>query len=116
MLVKNIRQRTQDLQNSRLGTRIRSHDSYIAIVLMLGSGLFMSSVAATVKLLSDDISVFEIVFEPQYVTARCLFHPEPRILCLQHGRPLRSAPRGAIGGENRYLRRPNPARLIGYPT
>ena len=62
MLVKNIRQRTQDLQNSKLGTRIRSHDSYIAIVLMLGSGLFMSSVAATVKLLSDDISVFEIVF------------------------------------------------------
>ena len=61
-------------------------------------------------------SVFEVAFEPQYVTARCLFHPEPRILCLRHGRPLRSAPRGTIGGENRYLRRPNPARLIGCRT
>jgi len=61
-------------------------------------------------------SVFELAFEPQYVTARCLFHPKPRILCLRHGRALRSAPRGTIGGENRYVRRPNPARLIGYPT
>ena len=60
--MKNLRQRSQDLKNSRLGTRIRSHDSYIAIVLMLGSGLFMASVAATVKYLSDDIPVFEIVF------------------------------------------------------
>ena len=59
-------------------------------------------------------SVFELTFEPRYVSARCLFHPEPRILCLRHGRPLRSAPRGTIGGENRYLRRPNPAHLIGY--
>jgi len=59
-------------------------------------------------------SVFELTFEPQYVTARCLFHPEPRILGPRHGRPVRNAPRGTIGGENRYLRRPNFARLIGY--
>jgi broad specificity phosphatase PhoE len=61
-------------------------------------------------------SVFELAFEPQYVTARCLFHPEPRILGPRHGRPIRNAPRGTIGGENRYLRRPNFARLIGCPT
>ncbi len=57
-----LTQKAKDLHNSRLGTRIKSHDSYIAIVLMLGSGLFMGSVAATVKFLSDDIPVFEIVF------------------------------------------------------
>lgn len=57
-----LTQKAQDLRNSRIGTRIRSHDTYIAIVLMLGSGMFMASVAATVKFLSDDIPVPEIVF------------------------------------------------------
>ncbi len=62
LLAATFTKKAQELQNSRLGTKIRSHDSYIAIVLMLGSGLFMASVAATVKFLSDDIPVFEIVF------------------------------------------------------
>jgi drug/metabolite transporter (DMT)-like permease len=62
LLMATLSEKTQGLRDSRLGTRIQSHDSYIAVVLMLGSGLFMSSVAATVKFLSDDIPVFEIVF------------------------------------------------------
>ena len=59
-------------------------------------------------------SVFEVVLEPRYVTARCLFHPEPRILCLRHNRPVRCAPRATVGGENRFVRRPNFGSLVGY--
>jgi broad specificity phosphatase PhoE len=59
-------------------------------------------------------SVFEIMLEPRHVTARQLFHPEPRILCLRRGRPLRGAPRATIGGENLCTRRPNFTHLLGY--
>jgi len=50
------------LRTTKLGRKIQSQGSYMAITLMLGSGLFMASVAATVKYLSDDIPVPEIVF------------------------------------------------------
>lgn len=58
-------------------------------------------------------SVFELTIEPDSVTARCLLHPEPRILYLRRGRPVRTLPRPVVVGENRYLRRPNYGPLIG---
>jgi len=62
VVVALIRKGSRRIQESKLGMKIKSHDSYIAITLMLGSSLFMASVAATVKYLSDDIPVPQIVF------------------------------------------------------
>ncbi|MCK4614280.1 MAG: DMT family transporter, partial [Thermoplasmata archaeon] len=58
-LFRNIR---FHLLSNRISHSIRANGSYRAILLMLGSGLFMASVAACVKYLSDDIPVPEIVF------------------------------------------------------
>jgi broad specificity phosphatase PhoE len=60
-------------------------------------------------------SVFELVIEPRCVTARCLFHPHPRIHHYQHGVPRERLPRPVLGTrENRFLRRPNWLHLLGY--
>jgi broad specificity phosphatase PhoE len=60
-------------------------------------------------------ALFEIVFEPETVTARCLHHPHPRIVRLNR-RDVRVSrfPRPTMAGENREVRRPNFGRLIGY--
>ncbi len=60
-------------------------------------------------------SVFELVFDPDTVTARCLFHPAPRIMSMHNGQPLERLPRPVHGhGERACVRRPNRLRLIGY--
>ena len=60
-------------------------------------------------------SVFEIVFEPETVSARCLAHPHPRIVRLTRaGTLVSSFPRPTMTGENREVRRPNFGPLIGY--
>jgi broad specificity phosphatase PhoE len=60
-------------------------------------------------------SLFEIVFEPETVTARCLCHPVPRIAHYTRRRgPIRTFPRPTMTGENLEIRRPNFGRLIGY--
>jgi broad specificity phosphatase PhoE len=60
-------------------------------------------------------SLFEIVFEPETVTARCLHHPHPRIVRLTRGRVgVAHFPRPTMTGENREVRRPNFGPLIGY--
>ena len=60
-------------------------------------------------------SLFDLVFEPATVTARCLHHPDPRIVHYnRQRRPIRSFPRPTMTGENREVRRPNFGRLIGY--
>lgn len=60
-------------------------------------------------------SLFEIVFEPETVTARCLHHPQPRMVHYTRRRgPVQSFPRPVMGVENREVRRPNFGRLIGY--
>ncbi len=59
-------------------------------------------------------SLFEIVFEPETVTARCLHHPSPRIVHLrQQSRAISHFPRPVLGVENIEVRRPNFHRLIG---
>jgi len=59
-------------------------------------------------------SVFELVFQPETVVARCLHHPRPRIVhCGPAGEIVRSFPRATIGGENREVCRPNFGRLVG---
>jgi broad specificity phosphatase PhoE len=60
-------------------------------------------------------SLFEIVFEPDAITARCLHHPNPRIVRLnRRGARVASFPRPTMTGENREVRRPNFGALIGY--
>jgi len=60
-------------------------------------------------------SVFELAFEPTAVTARCLFHPQPRVLSVWNRRTLTSLPRPVAGDlENRVVRRPNWVGLVGY--
>ena len=60
-------------------------------------------------------SLFEIVFEPETVTARCLHHPHPRIVRLTRGgKSVTKFPRPTMTGENREVRRPNFGPLIGY--
>jgi broad specificity phosphatase PhoE len=60
-------------------------------------------------------ALFEIVFEPETVTARCLHHPHPRIAHLTRTRGrISKFPRPTMVGENREVRRPNFGRLIGY--
>ena len=59
-------------------------------------------------------SLFEIVFEPETVTARCLHHPSPRIVHLrQQSRAISHFPRPVLGKENVEVRRPYFRRLIG---
>ncbi len=60
-------------------------------------------------------SVFELVFEPDAVTAHCFFHPEPRVHHTQYGL-LRTGPRRPVPGglESRLVRRANWLRIIGY--
>lgn len=60
-------------------------------------------------------SLFELVIEPETVTARCLCHPQRRIVhhTKQRG-PVRSFSRPTMTGENLEVRRPNFGRLIGY--
>jgi broad specificity phosphatase PhoE len=60
-------------------------------------------------------SLFEVVFEPEAVTARCLHHPQPRIVHYTRQRGcVQSFPRPVMGVENREVRRPNFGPLIGY--
>jgi len=59
-------------------------------------------------------SVFELVFEPHSVTARCRHHPQPRIVNLTRRGVVRRFPRPTLVGENLEVRRPNFGRLIGY--
>lgn len=60
-------------------------------------------------------SIFELLFEPETVTARCLHHPQPRIVHYSRRRGVvRSFPRPTAHGENLEVRRPNFGRLIGY--
>jgi 2,3-bisphosphoglycerate-dependent phosphoglycerate mutase len=62
-------------------------------------------------------SVFELLFEPETVTARCLHHPQPRIVYYNRRRgAVADFPRPTMTGENREIRRPNFGRLIGYRT
>lgn len=62
-------------------------------------------------------SVFELVFESRCVTARCRFHPEPRILHCLHGTLRRRLPRPVPGsGENRLVRRMNWLALLGVSS
>lgn len=60
-------------------------------------------------------SLFEVVFEPETITARCLHHPRPR--ALHHSRRrgvVRSFARPTMVTENLEVRRPNFGALIGY--
>jgi len=60
-------------------------------------------------------ALFEVVFEPKTVIARCRHHPEPRILHrTQRGGLVATLPRQNAGVECREVRRPNFGRLIGY--
>lgn len=61
-------------------------------------------------------SLFEVAFEPDAVTADCLYHPYPRIVHYnrRRGAIVRSFSRPTMTGENRHVRRPNFGRLIGY--
>jgi len=62
-------------------------------------------------------SLFEIVFDLKTVTARCLHHPQPRIMNYTRRRgAVRRFARPTMVGENREVRRPNFGRLIGYRT
>ena len=59
-------------------------------------------------------AVFELLIEPEHVTARCLFHPQPRVHHALYRVRYERLPRPVPGtGENRYLRRPNWLRLVG---
>jgi broad specificity phosphatase PhoE len=60
-------------------------------------------------------SVFELLIESDAVTARCVFHPAPRVYYTQYGL-LRPRPRRPVPGgvENRLVRRANWLRIIGY--
>lgn len=59
-------------------------------------------------------SVFELVFTADEVTATCLFHPEPRILDYHEGIIRRTYVRPNGPAENKFMRRRNMGRLIGY--
>ncbi len=59
-------------------------------------------------------SVFELVFTPDEVTATCLFHPEPRILDYREGNIRKTYVRPNGPAENKFMRRRNMGRLIGY--
>ena len=52
----------QGLLPARLDHHLTHSGSARAVLLMLGAGFFMASMAATVKLVSDDVSVPEIMF------------------------------------------------------
>jgi broad specificity phosphatase PhoE len=60
-------------------------------------------------------SIFELLFERDAVTARRVFHPEPRVHYTQYGvfwpGPHRPVPGGV---ESRLVRRANWLRIIGY--
>lgn len=59
-------------------------------------------------------SVFELVFTPTGVAARCLFHPTPRIMELRKSQAITRYPRPIAGhGENEALTRPYWEKLIG---
>ncbi|MBL8877481.1 MAG: histidine phosphatase family protein [Phycisphaerales bacterium] len=59
-------------------------------------------------------SVFELVFTPREVVARCVFHPSPRIMELRKSLVVSRYARPISGhGENSSLTRPNWGRLIG---
>lgn len=61
-------------------------------------------------------SVFELVFTPREVTARCVFHPNPRIMELRKSLVISRYSRPIFGhGENSSMTRPNWGRLIGAP-
>ncbi len=60
-------------------------------------------------------SVFELVFTRDEVTATTLFHPKPRILDFHGGNLRKTYARPNSPTENRFMRRPNMHRLIGYP-
>ena len=61
-------------------------------------------------------SAFELQFEPQFVTARCAFHPRPRVHHLRHGRMQPGLPRIMPGSrESCFVRRANWLSIIGYP-
>jgi broad specificity phosphatase PhoE len=60
-------------------------------------------------------SVFEVLFESHAVTARCVFHPQPRIHHTQQGIMRPGLPRAVPGSaENRLVRRANWLHLVGY--
>jgi broad specificity phosphatase PhoE len=59
-------------------------------------------------------SVFEVVFEAEAVTARCVSHPEPRIHHFQAGVVRNGLPQLVPGGrESQLVRRANWLHLIG---
>ena len=60
-------------------------------------------------------SLFELEFTTEQVTARCLHHPEPRIVHKFRGRsPIRNFPRPVQTTEQMQCTRPNYNALIGY--
>lgn len=60
-------------------------------------------------------SVFELEITPRRITARCLFHPRPRVLYEYAGVQQQRLPRPVPGhGENVEVRRPNWLHLLGY--
>ncbi len=59
-------------------------------------------------------SVFEVLFTPRWVEARCLHHPRPRITHIRRGRPVPGFERPAMHLENTRISRPNLGRLIGW--
>jgi broad specificity phosphatase PhoE len=59
-------------------------------------------------------AVFELVIDPRSVTARCLFHPRPRVHHLRQKVACPRLPQIVPGsGESRYLQRRNWLRLVG---
>jgi hypothetical protein len=60
-------------------------------------------------------SAFELQFDSGAVTARCVFHPQPRIHHLAHGRMRPGLPRIVPGSrESRFVRRANWLEIVGY--
>jgi len=61
-------------------------------------------------------SVFELLFTPDRVTARCLLEPQPRVVHAERGsRPVACFPRPGGVGRNREMQRPWFGRLIEGP-
>ncbi len=85
---------------------VRWHKSGAAEVLELSSAdRFEVSMA----------SVFEVLFEPRTVVARCVFHPRPRIHHFRAGLARPGLPWPVPGGrEGPVVRRANWLHIVGY--
>ncbi len=96
---------------------VLGHDS--PILAIIRTGLYLPQRGWYTPGYSDRFevsmgSVFELVFTPDEVTATCLFHPAPRILDYHEGNIRRTYVRPNGPAENKFMRRRNMGRLIGY--